>query len=170
MDSMFVLDVLSRVTHVLTAILLLGGSMFSLWVLTPAVVHVEDEAARRSLLERVVGRWKWYVHLGIALFLISGGYNYWRALPKHPGDGLYHALLGTKMLLALGVFFIASALVGRSEALQSMRDRRVLWTRILVFMACLIVAMSGFVKIRGPQGESPSEPPPATPVAASADQ
>jgi uncharacterized membrane protein len=159
MEPIFLLDVVSRITHVLTAILLVGGSMFSLWVLQPVAGKL-DEDVRQELLHRVLSRWKWFVHLGIALFLLSGFYNYWRALPQHPGDSLYHALLGTKMLLALGVFFIAAALVGRSEALQAMRDRRLLWTRILVSIAFVIVAISGYLRIRGPKPEpkTPSAP------------
>ena len=166
MDMIMWLDVISRVVHVLTAILLLGGSMFSVWVLAPALQRMEEKA-REQLMNAVIGRWKLYVHLGILLFLVSGFYNYMRALPKHQGDALYHALLGTKMLLALGVFFIASALVGRSEGLQSMRDRRTFWTRALVLIAVVIVTISGFVKIRGPvsnpvpsvPGDAPDSPP-----------
>lgn len=158
MDFTFVIDVVSRITHVLTAIMLLGGSMFSVWVLAPAASRLE-EPARETLLASVIGRWKWYVHLGILLFLVSGGYNYWRAIPLHRGDGLYHALLGVKMLLALGVFFIAAALVGRAEAFQSMRDRRIFWTRTLVLLAVVIVTISGFVKVRGPSRAAEINPP-----------
>jgi len=67
----------------------------------------------------------------------------------HEGDGLYHGLIGTKMLLAFAIFFIASALVGRSAKLQAMRDNRAFWLKTIVLMAAVIVAISGFVKVRG---------------------
>ena len=54
----------------------------------------------------------------ILLFIVSGFYNFARAIPGHKGDGLYHALLGTKILLALILFAISSALVGRSKAFE----------------------------------------------------
>ena len=72
-----------------------------------------------------------------------------RAIPKHQGDTLYHALLGTKMLLALVVFFIASALVGRSEKMEPIRKQKDKWIKVLILLAAIIVAISGFVKVRG---------------------
>ena len=96
-----------------------------------------------------MGRWRRFVHIGIALFLISGFYNYMQAIPQHRGQGLYHALVGTKMLLALGVFFLAAALVGRSEKLEPMRQNRGKWLKVLVVLSAAIVAISGFVKVRG---------------------
>ncbi len=57
-------------------------------------------------------------------------------MEKHKGDGLYHALVGTKILLALGLFFIASALVGRSAAFESMRASRAKWLKVMVSTGC----------------------------------
>ena len=90
------------------------------------------------------------MHGGIALLLLSGLFNYMQQIPKHKGDGLYHALLGTKMLLALVVFFIASALVGRSAAFEKMRQNRATWMGLIVLLSALIVGISGFVKVRVP--------------------
>ena len=97
----------------------------------------------------VIGRWKKFVHGGILLFLLSGFYNYAQAMKLHKGDGLYHGLVGTKMILAFVVFFIAAALVGRSPSLEKFRQNRVFWTRVIVILAVVIVAISGFVKVRG---------------------
>ena len=145
---MWVVDVVSRIVHVGTAITLVGGSLFMLLVLMPSAKELSDES-HQTLASAVQSRWKRFVHLGVALFLISGFYNYVRAIPQHRGDSLYHALLGTKMLLALGVFFLAAALVGRSSALESIRTQRGKWLKVLVVLAALIVAISGFVKVRG---------------------
>lgn len=145
---MFAIDVLSRLVHVFTAVTLVGGSVFSLWVLFPSVAKLDD-ASRAGLLERISSRWRRFVHGGVALFLISGFYNYFNAMPMHRGDGLYHMLVGTKMLLALGVFFIAAALVGRSPGLARMRGNRHWWLTMLVTLSVLIVAISSFLKVRG---------------------
>jgi hypothetical protein len=115
----------------------------------PSAKELPNEA-HKQLASAINGRWKRFVHLGVLLFVVSGLYNYVRAIPLHKGDGLYHALLGTKMLLALGVFFLASALVGRSEKLVGIRDNRAKWVRVLVLLAVIIVSISGFVKVRGP--------------------
>lgn len=149
MENQLWLDVLSRFTHVSTAIALMGGSIFILWVLIPSSTQLLD-AEHQKLQEAVSSRWKRFIHLGILLFIASGFYNYFRAMPNHKGDGLYHALVGVKMILALGVFFIASALVGRSKGLAFVREKRVFWLRLLVTVAFVIVGISSFVKVRGP--------------------
>ncbi|NND98073.1 MAG: hypothetical protein HKN47_12165 [Pirellulaceae bacterium] len=146
---MLIVDILSRIIHVLTAITLVGGSIFTLLVLLPSAKELTEDA-HNTLAAAVTGRWKRFVHNGILLFLVTGMYNYVRAVPLHKGDGLYHALVGTKMLLALGIFFLAAALVGRSAKLESIRQHRAKWLRVLVLLAVVVVAISGFVKVRGP--------------------
>jgi len=148
MDIQLLVDTISRITHVSTAIALVGGTVFVLFVLIPSTVAM-PEADERRLRVAVNQRWKRFVYVGIALFLVSGFYNFIRAIPSHHGDGLYHALIGTKILLAFAMFFIASALVGRSKAFDSMRKNRVLWLKVIVLLAFSVVAISGFAKIRG---------------------
>lgn len=149
MDLLFILDVISRVTHVGTAIALIGGSLFIAAVLLPSLQRASETEAT-AIRTSIHGRWRWFVHIGILLFLLSGFYNYFRAIPQHDDDGIYHMLLGIKMLLALIVFFLAAALVGRSAALQRFRDRRATTLKILLTLAAIIVVISGYVKIRGP--------------------
>ena len=148
MELLLFIDTLSRVTHVSTAIVLVGGTVFVLFVLIPATSSLLDKE-EKPLRANVQQRWKRFVHVGIVLFIISGFYNFIRAIPDHTGDGLYHALIGTKILLAFGMFFIASVLVGHSSAFHTMRKNRVFWLRVLVLLAFSIVAISGFVKVRG---------------------
>lgn len=148
---MWIVDVISRIVHVGTAITLIGGSIFMLWVLIPSAKQLDDDS-HQKLADLIGSRWKQFVHIGVTLFMISGFYNFVRALPQHRGDGLYHAILGTKILIAMVVFFIATALVGRSAKLEPMRRNREKWLRVLVTLALVIVAMSGFVKVRGIPG------------------
>ena len=143
---MLAIDVISRILHVLTAITLVGGSIFTLWILMPSVKPL-GESEHANLASAIGGRWKRVVHGGIALFLVTGFYNYFRAMPLHRGDGLYHGLMGTKMLLALVVFFVAAALVGRSAKLEAIRRNRATWLGVLVSIAVIIVAISGFLKV-----------------------
>ena len=75
---MFAIDVVSRIVHVLTAITLVGGSIFTLLVLMPSAKQLSTEA-HDQLAAAVNGRWKKLVHFGVLLFLISGFYNYFRA-------------------------------------------------------------------------------------------
>ncbi len=156
MDKLFPLEVLTRFIHVAVAIVLVGGTVFMRFVLMPAAKEL-PEAEHDQLRQRLMARWKRVVHSGIAMLLLSGLFNYMQQIPKHKGDGLYHALLGTKMLLAMAVFFIASALVGRSATFEKMRQNRAKWMGMIVLLAAVIVAISGFVKVRGLKTK-PAEP------------
>ena len=143
---MLLLDVLSRFIHIFTAITLVGGSVFTVFVLLPSANELPDQE-RTALTGSTSARWKRFVHGGILLFLLSGFYNYYRAIPEHKGDGLYHALVGTKMILALTVFFIASALVGRSEKLEPLRRSKAKWLKVLLTLATIVVMISSFLKV-----------------------
>lgn len=99
----------SRWLHVSTAIVVVGGTVFIRFVLTPNAEQLPQNEHDR-LRELVTTTWRKFVRAGILLFLLTGFYNYFAvAAPKHHGDGLYHALMGTKILLAFGVFFLAEA-------------------------------------------------------------
>lgn len=148
MIDLLLLDTISRVVHVGTVIVLGGGTVFMWRVLLPSAAELPD-AEHEKLRDAVIGRWKKFVHIGIALILISGFYNYARLATGHKGDSLYHALVGTKMLLAFGVFFLGSALVGKSKAFEPLRQNRARSLAILVALLAVIVAISGFVKVRG---------------------
>lgn len=157
-----VIDVVSRVVHVATVIVLVGGSVFLRLVLMPAADGL-PEAEHEALKERLLGRWKRVVHVGILLLLLTGLYNYLGVTRvQHEGDSLYHALVGTKILLALVLFFLASALVGRSAALQGLRNKSKTTLAVMITIAAVIVAISGFVKVR----PVPAAPPAADDVPA----
>src|SRR5690606_2849601 len=143
------LSVVSRWTHIGSAIVILGGSIFLRFVVMPAAASLpEDE--HLALRGRIMARWKRFVHAGIALFLLSGFYNYFQAMPLHKGQPLYHALIGTKILLALAVFLLASGLVGKSRLFEPLRKAAPRWLLITITLATLIVGISGYVKVAVP--------------------
>jgi len=149
MQSLFPIEVLMRWVHVGAVIVLVGGGVFKRFVLMPAVAEL-SESERTALRERVTSAWRKFVGLGIGLILISGLYNYVIvSIPKHSGDGLYQALLGIKMCLALAVFFLASALSGRAKGLEGLRRNSRQWLTVMLLLAAVIVAISGFLRVRG---------------------
>ena len=150
MDSQLLINVISRIVHISTAIALIGGTVFMVFVLLPAAKQLSNDQHER-LRGLINSTWKRFIHVGILLFLVTGFYNYFQQMPLHKGDGLYHGLVGTKIILALVIFFIASVLVGRSAAFEWMRAGREKWLKIIVLLAAIVVAMSGFVKVRGPK-------------------
>lgn len=160
MELELILAVLSRWAHVGAAIVLVGGSVFMRFVLMPAAEDLSD-AEHEALKARVIGRWKKFVHVGIALFLISGFYNFYLAIQAQKAGGgskLYHPLIGTKILLAFVMFFLASRLVGRSNGAQAMRQNAKKWVMVIVVLAGIVVAISGVAKVA-------LKPNPAVPAA-----
>jgi uncharacterized membrane protein len=154
MDPELVLYSLTRILHVGTAIVVVGGTFFVRFVLFPAATQNLPDDVHARLRSAVIGTWKKIVHTGIVLFILTGGINYYRVLAEksHKGDSLYHALLGTKILLALVIFFIASVLVGRSPAFDGMRRSAPKWLLVNLLLAAIIVAISGFLKVRSGPG------------------
>lgn len=157
-------DVASRWVHVGTAIVLIGGAVFQRYVLLPAAAEL-PEATRDELRARVVGRWKRFVMIGIALFLLSGFYNYLAvAIPAHRADprkGLYHGLVGVKIILSFVVFFLASALAGRSPALENFRRNPRTWLGVTIVLSAMIVGIAGYLKVMLPGVQAPDSTVPA---------
>jgi hypothetical protein len=150
MDNLELLNVLSRWLHVATAIVVLGGTIFLRFVLMPAAEPL-PETEHNLLRERLIARWRKVVMAGIGLFLLTGFYNYLGvARATHHGDKAYHALMGIKIVLAFGVFFLASVLVGRSPKFEPLRRNRKRWLGLLVVAALVIVLISSFLKVTRP--------------------
>lgn len=147
MNSIEIINVASRWVHIGTAIVVVGGTVFFRFVLIPSAEQLPQSEHDR-LRELVMQRWRKFVTIGIALFLLSGFYNYVAvSIPKHHGDGLYHSLMGLKIVLAFGVFFLASVLVGRSARFEPLRQERKKWLLLLIGVAFLIVLISSTLRI-----------------------
>lgn len=148
---MLIVDILSRWLHVFAAIVLLGGSVYVRFVLMPAAAQLPD-AEHAQLKEALRRKWSKIVGAGIGLLLLSGLLNY-LVLPRLKGDpkpsALYHALIGTKVLLSLVVFFLASALSGRAAAFEGIRKNARTWLGVTIALASIVVALAGVVKVVG---------------------
>lgn len=155
MDSDQILPLISRWAHIGSAIVLVGGTAFFRLAVIPAL-----EGDTTDLVGRIRSNWKKVVHTGILIFLVSGFYNYIAVtIPEHKGDGLYHALVGTKIILAMFVFFLASVLVGSKPSSQKFRTDAKKWTGVMLMVAAVIVGISGFLKVRGVPAASAAELP-----------
>jgi len=135
------IEIVMRWLHVMSAIAAAGGTIFALVALLPALKELPDDL-KKQVHERVRPRFAKLVMISIAALLISGFYNYiFVKVPVHAGQGLYHGLMGVKILFAMAVFFIASALVGRAPAFEGLRQKRAKWMTLNVVMAAVIVAI-----------------------------
>jgi uncharacterized membrane protein len=155
METETLINVASRWLHVGSAIVLFGGTLFQYLVLMPAAKDLSPDE-RTALHGRVMGRWRKIVGATIGLLLLTGLYNYLVVTaPAHrelPSRSQYHMLMGIKILLSLAVFFVASALVGRSAKFEGMRSQARKWMTVTICLAAAIVAIAGYLKVALPTG------------------
>ncbi len=166
---MLILDIVFRIVHILTAIVLLGGAIYLRCVVTPAAAEL-PESEQEALRARLRARWKKIVAICVGLLLLSGFYNYLQVqAPSHQGQPKYHMVLGIKILLGLVVVFISQALLGRAAAFEGMRRNAPRWLSILIVLGVIVVSIGSALKIAMPgTGVVPAvvAPPVETPVSA----
>lgn len=146
MQHLDFVNIVVRWLHMTAAIVAVGGAIFSLMVILPTIKTAPSET-REGLIESVRRRTATLVMMSIAVLLLTGFYNYIRnEMPAHPGDGLYHGLMGGKIILAMAVFFLASALAGRSAAFEGLRKKRAYWLTINVLLGLAVVAIGAVLR------------------------
>ncbi len=138
--------IVSRWFHLSAVIVAIGGTLFLRWVLHPAAAKALAAGDQDVLRGAVIARWARFVHACVAVILLTGTYNLYVMLAAHKGQPLYHSLLGTKILLALALFFIAIAITGRNPAFEKMRRKRLAWMTVNLVLAGAIVAISNVLK------------------------
>ena len=144
MDDLNVLVLISRWVHISFVIIAIGGVFFQRLALLPAAAKTLDAQQQERLREAIRARWARLVHVSIALILLTGGYNFTVLVLMAKVEPMpYHAIFGIKLLAALLIFFLASALVGKSEGFAGLRRAANRWLSVILVLAGLIVLLSG---------------------------
>ncbi len=154
---MDILPLISRWLHILAAMAAVGGPMFISLALLPALSTLQ-EAERKALHEQLRRRWSKVVMAAILLLIVTGLYNFVLFVNAAHGWGpewqagssnlrLYHILFGIKVVLALVVFFLASAITSRSDALAKFRENLKLWMTVNLLLGILIVCIAGQMRM-----------------------
>jgi len=146
MPHIDILNVIVRWMHIVGAVIAVGGAIFAAFVLLPAV-HPIPQEARPSFLEAIRKGYARLVMIAVTLLVLSGFFNYIRnEMPAHKGQGAYHALMSVKILFAFIVFFLASALTGRSPAFEKFRQRRKRYLTLNILLAFTILALGAVLR------------------------
>jgi putative copper export protein len=137
-DGQYVLYVVLRVLHILSAIIIVGGLFYAKIILVPA--GADPYAGNRQVWARWVG-------IASLLLLVSGLINFMNniGLAKEHGMRLppsYHMLFGIKFLLGLFVMFIAAILAGKTALADKFR-RNMGWWLNIAWMASLAIVILG---------------------------
>jgi len=144
MGEIDVVVLVSRWLHIGAVIVAIGGAAFLRFVFTPASKSTLTPEDQDRMREAVRSRWAKFVHGCLGLLILTGAINFaLLAMPPKIEPMPYHAIFGIKFFAALAVFFIASALAGKSPAFEDMRKKSKKWLSLLLFLAAAIVLMSG---------------------------
>ena len=147
MSTEVILAVVFRWAHILAAVVAVGGTIFMRLVLAPAVRASLTDDQHAALRQAVTARWKMVVMTCIAVLLASGVFNFFiTSMEKAKSSALYHPLFGLRILAALGVFFIASALTGRAKAFEGMRAQAPKWMAVAAVLGVVVILISGLLK------------------------
>ena len=147
----YVIQIVSRVLHILSAIILVGGLFYIRTILAPSASSVDamgaDKIGDTCFGDRRAVWAKW-VGISTAFLLLTGIYNFIVIIGESKADGgvklppTYHMLFGVKFLLAMMVMFIAAILAGKTEAADRFRLQMKKWLNIgwLAAMAIIVIA------------------------------
>jgi uncharacterized membrane protein len=146
---------LLRWAHILAAIVAMGGLVFARFGLVPALSEI-DTATRDKIHEAIRRRWLPWVIGAITVLLASGLANFLLFNGRVKAEGWsggfwmrqtsYHALFGAKFLLAMVAFYFASALVGRGQGTQWVRNDRAKWLSVTLGLLLAVVLLSGWMR------------------------
>lgn len=145
-DGMYALQLLSRLGHILGAIILVGGLFYIRQILRPT-----GESSGTTSADVLFGgsraSWAKWVGITTALLLATGLLNYVLMIKQHEKLATsYHMLVGMKMLVALVVFMLASLLAGRTAAADSLRQKWRMWLTLCLLLAILTVAFGSVLR------------------------
>ncbi len=137
-------DLVLRWVHILAAVIAVGGVFFMRVVLMPAARSLPDEAPD-TFRQKLLARWRPVIHSCMGLLLLSGLVRIFTVVPLHKSQIAYHAALGIKVMLALIMFVIGAALVGRNPAFDEMRKSSAKWLLLSLALAVVVVCLGGFL-------------------------
>lgn len=148
-DASAVVPILIRLVHILAAVAAGGAVLFQLLAVHPSLATL-PEAERTRFRASVVDRWRPVAYLLMALLLITGLVTYVAyRIPEykpHASKGVYHGLLGVKILLALAFFHAVTVLTLPGEKGDKYRASAGFWLRWMAALLLVIVALGAVLR------------------------
>lgn len=146
LTGLFWLQYLSRICHILGAVILVGGLFYIRNILSPI-----DAPPGTAPVDQFFGgrraTWAKWVGIATALLLISGLFNYIMVIKQNEHLApSYHMIAGIKMLAAIIVFLLAALLAGRTSAADALRQKWKLWLTTTLALAIITVALGSFLR------------------------
>ena len=144
-DSMYWCMLISRISHILGAVILAGGLFYIRLVVSPTSTPAGTQPADQFFGGRRATWAKW-VGIATALLLFSGLWNYMQFSKTYDLAPKYHMILGINILAAIAVFLLAALLAGRTNAADAIRQKWGLWINVCLLLALLTVVIGSVLR------------------------
>ena len=146
MDSLFWVLLLSRICHILGAIVLVGG-LFYIWGIISPVSAPPGTSPVDQLFGGPRAKWAKWVGIATALLLITGLYNYVMVIKQHERmASSYHMIAGMKMLVGIAVFLFAALLAGKTKAADTLRQKWRTWLTVCLLLSIATIAFGSWLR------------------------
>lgn len=158
------LELIIRWAHILPAIILVGGTLYMVFALHPAMQATEfDEKA--ELKSAIRARWAKVVMICAGIVVLSGiASQVLQSRTYEFPQGYYQGVVGMKGLLALVILYIASLLTGRSKNAEKFREKEAFWLKLNATLAVILVLMAGTLRVAQREPKSADSADSAAPV------
>lgn len=152
-----------RYLHILSAITLMGGTIFARFAAAPGLETL-PEAERAAAHAAIRAKWNRWVMLATLVLLVSGLAN----MGIYPtqfelgkdGDmkSAYNMWAGIKFVLALPIFFFAALLTGRTSLAQRIQANAKMFMTLNLVLALTMVLIGGALRFidRKPKQKEPT--------------
>jgi uncharacterized membrane protein len=146
LDGMYWLMLVSRILHIVGAIILVGGVFYLCNVVSPSAAPAGDSNADSHFGGRRAA-WAMWVGIATLLLLVTGLWNYLQIIKTNERMApSYHMIAGLKMLAGLAVFGLAALLAGRSSAAVSLRGRMRFWLNVCLLLGIITVVLGSVLR------------------------
>ena len=143
MDDM--ISLISRWLHILPAVVMVGGVIFTQLLLCPSL---DDNDPENAVKQQVKRKWSKVIMICASLLLLSGFYNTMAIFnAEEKPEGMYHGLLGLKLALVLAIFYISSMLAGKSDAALKFQEKEALWGKLNMYAAIAVVLLASGMRM-----------------------
>jgi uncharacterized membrane protein len=142
---MYGVMLLSRILHILGAIILVGGIFYIRAIITPSVSDPNVTPDQQLGGRRAA--WAMWVGIATMLLLVTGLWNYLQMIKMHEKlAASYHMIAGLKMLAAIALFLLAALVAGRSPVAEMMRQRMRFWLNVCLLIGIVTVALGSLLR------------------------
>lgn len=144
MEATDILNLVSRWMHIISVIVLVGGTLFLRFVVLPVK---SSDSFDDTLHESMRRRWSKMVMCSVLFLLISGLYNAAMKEMTYELDMVYRSLVTAKLALGFMVFFFVSVLAGKSNMAKKYRESEAKWYNFTCAAMLALVCIAGCMKM-----------------------